>query len=235
MEVKYKRIVLKLSGEALAGDSGFGFDNNIISKVVEQIIEIKNMGIEIALVIGAGNFWRGRQGLDMNKVTADQMGMVATVLNALAVSDALEKRGVKTSVQTALGIEAIGERYNTKRSIEYLKEGRVLLLACGTGNPFCSTDSGASLRAIELEADALLCAKNVDAVYDSDPRKNPNAKKLSQITHKEVIAKDIKALDTQAHVLCMENDMTILVFGLDEKDSIKRVVCGENIGTIITN
>ncbi len=233
MTAKYKRVVIKISGEALAGPSGTGIDNHIVNKVVQQIKVVHDLGIDVAIIIGGGNFWRGRQGVDMDRTTADHMGMLATVINSLALQDALEHGGVPTRVQTALTIERVAEPYILRKALRHLEKGRVVIFACGTGNPYFSTDTGASLRAAEIGADVLLCAKNIDGVYDSDPRKNPSAKKIDEISFMDVIKRGIHVMDTTAVSLCMENDINIVVFGLDEENSIIKAATGEKIGTLV--
>ena len=235
MNPKYKRILIKLSGEALAGESGNGLDENVISEVVEQIASIHNMGVEIGLVIGGGNFWRGRQGKKMDRTTADHMGMLATVMNSLAMMDALEQRGIPTRVQTALIMTSVAEPYVLRKTLRHFEKGRVVIIACGTGHPYCSTDTAAALRACEIQADVLLMAKNVDGIYDSDPKKNPKAKKYSHINYLDIIKNGIQAMDTTAATMCMENNIPALAFGLEEKNSIVRAVCGEISGTVIDN
>ena len=233
MTAKYKRVVIKISGEALAGPSGTGIDNHIVNKVVQQIKVVHDLGIDVGIIIGGGNFWSGRKGVDMDRTTADHMGMLATVINSLALQDALEHSGVPTRVQTALTIERVAEPYILRKALRHLEKGRVVIFACGTGNPYFSTDTGASLRAAEIGADVLLCAKNIDGVYDSDPRKNPSAKKIDEISFMDVIKRGIQVMDTTAVSLCMENDINIVVFGLDEENSIVKAATGEKIGTLV--
>ena len=233
MTAKYKRVVIKISGEALAGPSGTGIDNHIVNKVVQQIKVVHDLGIDVGIIIGGGNFWRGRQGVDMDRTTADHMGMLATVINSLALQDALEHSGVPTRAKTALTIERVAEPYILRKALRHLEKGRVVIFACGTGNPYFSTDTGASLRAAEIGADVLLCAKNIDGVYDSDPRKNPSAKKIDEISFMDVIKRGIQVMDTTAVSLCMENDINIVVFGLDEENSIVKAATGEKIGTLV--
>lgn len=235
MTPKYKRILIKLSGEALAGAQGHGLDENVISEVVGQIKTVHDMGVEIALVIGGGNFWRGRQGKQMDRTTADHMGMLATVMNSLAMMDALEQRGIPTRVQTALIMTSLAEPFILRKTLNHFEKGRVVIIACGTGNPYCSTDTAAALRACEIQADLLLMAKNIDGIYDSDPKLNPNAKKYEHIKYIDIINNGIKAMDTTAATMCMENGIPVLAFGLDEKNSIIRAVCGEKLGTLIDN
>lgn len=235
LKPKYKRIILKLSGEALAGEKGFGLDEKIIAGVVDQLIRIHDLGVEVGIVLGGGNFWRGRQGTNMDRTTADHMGMLATVINSLAMQDAIEQRGVPVRVQTALNMISVAEPFILRKALRHFELGRIVIFACGTGNPYCSTDTGAALRACETNADILLLAKNVDGIYDSDPKVNPNAKKIDKITHMEVINRGLKAMDTTAITMCMDNDIPVLAFALSEKDAIVRAICGEKTGTIITN
>lgn len=230
----YKRAVIKISGEALAGEKGFGLDDEIIKGVVKQIKKVKETGVELALIIGGGNFWRGRQaGSSMDRTTADHMGMLATVINALAMQDALESAGLPTRVQTGLTITRVAEPYILRKALRHLEKGRIVIFACGTGNPFFSTDTGASLRAAEISADVILLAKNIDGIYDSDPKKNPNAKKYDHISYMDVINQKLNAMDTTAITMCMENNIPIIAFALSEQDSIYKAVKGEKIGTLI--
>ncbi|MBE5762868.1 MAG: UMP kinase [Clostridiales bacterium] len=232
----YKRAIIKISGEALSGDKGFGLDEPTIKEVVAQIKKVREAGIDVGLVIGGGNFWRGKQhDSTMDRSAADHMGMLATIMNAIAMQDALEAAGISTRVQTALTITRIAEPYILRKALRHFEKGRVVIFAAGTGNPFFSTDTAASLRAAEIHADVLLLAKNIDGVYDSDPKKNPNAKKYDDITYKDVIAQGLQAMDTTAITLCMDNNIPIVAFGLKEKDSILRAAKGEKIGTLIHN
>ncbi len=235
MHPQYKRVLIKLSGEALAGEQGHGLNENVISKVVEQIAQVHAMGVQIALVIGGGNFWRGRDGKKMDRTTADHMGMLATVMNSLAMMDALEKRGVNTRVQTALTMTNVAEPYILRKALSHFEKGRVVIMACGTGNPYCSTDTAAAQRACEIQADILMMAKNIDGIYDSDPKTNPNAVKYDHINFLDIIKNGIKAMDATAATMCMENNIPVVAFGLDEENSIVRVACGEKLGTIIDN
>ena len=232
---KYKRVLIKLSGEALAGKAGHGLDGEVISRVVEEIKKIHGMGVQIALVIGAGNFWRGRQGTQMDRSTADYMGMIATVMNSLAMTEALESAGVSARVQSAIAMPAVAETYVLKQTLSHLAEGRVVIIAGGTGHPYCSTDTAAALRACEIQADMLLMAKNVDGIYDSDPKLNPNANKYDHINYLDIVKNGIKAMDYTAATMCMENNIPALAFALDEKDSLIKAVCGVKIGTLIDN
>lgn len=233
MAAKYKRIILKLSGEALAGANGTGLNEEFIDQVVTQLVKAHDMGVEIGIIVGGGNFWRGRQGTKMDRTTADHMGMLATVINALALQDAIEQKGVPTRVQTALTMTRVAEPYILRKALDHLSKGRIVIFACGTGNPYFSTDTAAALRAAEIDADILLLAKNVDGIYDSDPKKNPNAKKYKEIKYMDFIEQGLKAMDTTAVTICMENNTPILAFGLDEPDAIVRVCNGEELGTWI--
>ena len=229
----YKRVLLKLSGEALGGKNGVGIDPDTVDGVVRQLVELSKKGVEIAIVVGGGNFWRGRQGVAMDKVTADHMGMLATVMNALALQDAIEKKGVPTRVQTAIAIPSVAEPFILRKALRHFECGRIVIFACGTGNPYFTTDSGAALRAAEIKADVLLMAKNVDGVYDSDPKTNKNAVKLKELSYMEVINKNIAVMDFTSVTMCMENKVPIIAFGLSEENSIRRAASGEKIGTII--
>lgn len=233
-QLKFKRVIIKISGEALACENGAGIDHNKLAKVSEQIVEVKNMGAQVGVVIGGGNFWRGRQAdEEMNRSTADHMGMLATIINALALQDCIERKGAEVRVQTALTITKVAEPYILRKALRHLEKGRIVIFACGTGNPYFSTDTGAALRAAEIGADALLLAKNVDGVYDSDPKLNPDAVKFDSLTYMQVIAKGLKAMDTTAITMCMDNSIPIIAFSLNEEGSIKRAITGEKIGTYI--
>lgn len=229
----YQRIVLKISGEALAGEKGYGIDQNVVDLISDQVIEIRNMGVQVAIVVGGGNIWRGRSGIGMDRTTADHMGMLATVINALALQDALENKNIETRVQTAIEMRQIAEPYIRRRAVRHLEKGRVVIFACGTGNPYFSTDTAAALRAAEIEAQVILLAKNIDGVYDDDPKKNSNASKFDKISYIDVINRGLGVMDTTAITLCMDNKIPIVVFGLKDKDSIKAAVLGRKIGTTI--
>ena len=232
--VKYRRVVIKLSGEALAGENGTGIDSKKLEKVCQQIVDVTRLGVDVGIVIGGGNFWRGRQAdSKMNRSTADHMGMLATIMNALAIQDTLEQMGAPVRVQTALTITKVAEPYILRRAIRHLEKGRIVIFACGTGNPFFSTDTGAALRACEIDADALLLAKNVDGVYDSDPKLNPNAKKFDKLTYMEVISKGLKAMDTTSITMCMDNEVPIVVFSLMEENSLIKAVKGDIKGATV--
>ena len=235
MNTKYKRILLKVSGEALSGSKGTGFDMNVLAEVSKVVKRCHEAGVEIAVVVGGGNFWRGRDGHNMNRTRADHMGMLATVMNSLALQSAFEAEGIPTRVQTSIEMRQIAEPYIRNKAMRHLEKGRVVIFGCGTGNPFFSTDTTAALRAAEIEADAILLAKNVDAVYDSDPATNPDAKKFSELTFKEVLNLGLKVMDSTATSLCMDNDIPILVFGIADPENIVKVLCGEKIGTVVTN
>lgn len=230
----YKRVMLKISGEALSGANGFGFDFDTVSRIAKEVKEIVDMGIEVGLVVGGGNIWRGRSGEGMDRTTADHMGMLATCINALALQDALEGIGVKTRVQTAIEMKEIAEPFIRRRAVRHLEKGRVVIFGAGSGNPYFSTDTAAALRAAEIEADVILLAKNVDGVYDKDPNKFADAKKYDTLTYMEVIEQGLQVMDTTATTLCMDNNITILVFGLEGDGNIKRAMLGEKIGTIVS-
>ena len=230
----YKRVMLKISGEALSGANGFGFDFDTISRIAKEVKEIVDMGIEVGLVVGGGNIWRGRSGEGMDRTTADHMGMLATCINALALQDALEGIGVKTRVQTAIEMKEIAEPFIRRRAVRHLEKGRVVIFGAGSGNPYFSTDTAAALRAAEIEADVILLAKNVDGVYDKDPNKFADAKKYDTLTYMEVIEQGLQVMDTTATTLCMDNNIPILVFGIEADGNIKRAMLGENIGTIVS-
>lgn len=234
--LKYKRVVLKLSGEALAGNQGFGIDPKTIQSIAQQIKEVCELGLETALVVGGGNIWRGATGANkgMDRATADYMGMLATVMNSLALQDALENIGVVTRVQTAVEMRQFAEPYIRRKAIRHLEKGRVVIFAAGTGNPYFSTDTTAALRAAEMEADAILMAKKgVDGVYDSDPKLNPNAKKYETLDFLEVLNQGLQVMDSTAASLCMDNGIPLVVFNLETPGNIMRVVKGEQIGTIV--
>ncbi len=235
-EPKYKRVVLKLSGEALAGDTGFGINPPTIEEIVKEIKEVHDLGVEIAIVVGGGNIWRGTTGAEMGmeRAQADYMGMLATVMNSLALQDALENEGVPTRVQTSIEMRQIAEPYIRRRAVRHLEKGRVAIFAAGTGNPYFSTDTTAALRAAEINADVILMAKNnVDGVYSSDPMKDLNATKFSELTHLAVISKGLQVMDTTASSLSMDNDIPLVVFNLNRQGNIRRVIMGEDIGTTV--
>lgn len=236
-EVQYKRVLLKVSGEALAGKEGHGLDFNVINSVCASIKECVDMGVQIGLVIGGGNFWRGVKNGEgkMQRSHGDAMGMLATVMNAIAVADALGNHGIDARVLTAVEMNKFAEYFTRDTAERYLNEGKVVLFAAGTGNPYFSTDTGAVLRGVEIEADAILMAKNIDAIYSADPKKDPNAVRYSRLTYAQALEENLKATDITAMALAMDNDMTMVCFGLDEENSIVRVVRGEEIGTTVKN
>ena len=234
---KYKRVLLKISGEALAGEKKFGLDFEMMGKVADVIHECVSMGVEVGVVIGGGNFWRGvKDGADkMQRSHGDAMGMLATVMNCIAVADALEKQGVDARVMTAVEMNKFAEYFTRDKADRYLNEGKVVFFACGTGNPYFSTDTGAVLRGVEIEADAVLMAKNIDGIYSADPMKDPAAVKYDRLTYSEALEKNLRATDITAMALAMDNNMTMVCFGLNEENSIIRVVRGDSIGTTVQN
>ncbi|MDR0921778.1 MAG: UMP kinase [Lactobacillales bacterium] len=236
VEPKYKRVVLKLSGEALAGAEGFGINPPVIKEIVKEIKEVHDLGVELAIVVGGGNIWRGQIGaaMGMERAQADYMGMLATVMNALALQDTLENLGVPTRVQTSIDMRQIAEPYIRRRAERHLEKGRVVIFAAGTGNPYFSTDTTSALRAAEINADVILMAKNnVDGVYSADPKLDANAVKYDELTHLDVIAKGLQVMDSTASSLSMDNDIPLVVFNLNEKGNIRRAVLGEHIGTTV--
>ncbi|MGD6803050.1 UMP kinase [Rossellomorea vietnamensis] len=233
---KYKRVVLKLSGEALAGEQGFGLSPSIIKNVAEDVKEIAELGVEVAVVVGGGNIWRGKVGseMGMDRASADYMGMLATVMNSLALQDSLEQLGVETRVQTSIDMRQVAEPYIRRRAIRHLEKKRVVIFAAGTGNPYFSTDTTAALRAAEIEAEVILMAKNnVDGVYTADPKTDANAVKYDELSYLEVIKEGLAVMDSTASSLCMDNDIPLIVFSISEDGNIKRAVMGESIGTMV--
>lgn len=235
MKPEFKRILLKISGEVLAGEQGHGFDFDVIKSICEQIKTLNRMGVEVGIVVGGGNFWRGRSGGDMDRTRADHIGMLATVMNSLALADTLEQMEVTVRVQTAVEMRQFAEFYIRNRAIRQLERGRVCIFGAGTGNPFFSTDTCAALRAAEIKADVILKATNVDGVYDKDPNKYPDAKKFDRITHTELLERDLKVMDAAAASLCRDNGLSVLVFNLNNPENIVKAVCGENVGTLVTD
>ncbi|MDO5715015.1 MAG: UMP kinase [Tissierellia bacterium] len=232
MKPKYKRIVLKLSGEAMSGSRGIGIDTATIRLIANQVKLIHEMGVETSIVVGGGNFWRGRDANNIERATSDYMGMLGTVMNALAFQDALEKMGVPSRVQTAIEMKEVAEPYIRRRAIRHLEKGRVVIFSAGIGNPYFSTDTTAALRAAEIDADVILLAKKgVDGIYDSDPKFNKNAKKYEEMTYYEILNQNLKIMDATATSLCMDNGIPLVVFGIDIENSIVDVVCGKDIGT----
>ena len=236
-DIKYKRVVLKLSGEALAGEAGHGINPPEIRKVAEEIKEVHDLGVEIAIVVGGGNMWRGEAGaaMGMERAQADSIGMLGTVMNALALQDNLESVGVPTRVQTAIEMRQVAEPYIRRKAVRHLEKGRIVIFAAGTGSPYFSTDTTAALRASEINADVILMAKNgVDGVYSADPRQDENAVKYDNLTHLDIINKGLNVMDTTASSLSMDNDIPLVVFNMNKHGNIKKVVVGENIGTTVT-
>ncbi len=235
-ELKYKRILLKLSGEALGGKTGFGIDVDEAESIANRIKDVREMGVDVAVVIGAGNLWRGKQGLErgMDRSTADYMGMLATVMNAIALMDALERQGVYTRVMSAIEMRAIAEPYIRRRAVRHLEKGRVVIFGGGTGNPFFSTDTAAALRATEIDAQVVIKATKVDGVYDADPKKNPDAKKFTKLTYIDVLNRRLEVMDSTAITLCMENNMPILVLNLWDSSALIDALHGKEVGTLVT-
>ena len=232
---EYNRVILKVSGEALAGPKKTGLDDDTIAEICSQIKIATEMGVQVAIVCGGGNFWRGRSGGSMDRTRADHIGMLATVMNSLALADALEQLGVNVRVQTAIEMRSIAEPYIRSRAIRHLEKGRVVIFGCGTGNPFFTTDSGAALRALEIKADALLKGTRVDGVYTADPEKDPTATKFSEITYDEIYNLGLKVMDLTATTMCKQNNLPIYVFNMDVVGNLKKVIDGENIGTYVHN
>lgn len=233
--LRYKRVLIKISGEALAGEKKTGLDFNVIGSVCDVVKKCQDAGTQIGIVVGGGNFWRGVKdgGGKMDRTRADHMGMMATVLNCLALADQLEKRGVDVRVQTAIEMRAIAEPYVRLRAVRHLEKGRVVVFGCGTGNPFFSTDTAAVLRGAEIDADVILLAKNIDGVYDDDPNKNPNARKFDRLSYDEILARHLTVMDSTATSLSMDNNIPIVLFALKDPENIYRVIMGENIGTVV--
>lgn len=233
--MKYKRVLLKLSGEALAGDDHFGINANTVADIARQIKEAKDLGVEIAIVCGGGNIWRGVTGaqMGMERSSADYMGMLATVMNGLAVQNALEQLGVQTRLLSAIEMRQIAEPYIKRKALKHLERGRIVIFSCGTGNPYFTTDTTAALRAAEIEADVILVAKTIDGVYSADPKVDPNAIKYDKITYLDILNKDLKVMDSTATSLCRDNNIPLLVFGINEPENILKAVMGEKIGTLV--
>jgi len=235
-ELKYKRILLKLGGESIGGSNGFGIDVDEAESIAHRVKEVYDLGVEVAVVIGAGNLWRGKQGLEhgMDRSTADYMGMLATVMNSMALMDALERIGVFTRVMSAIEMRAVAEPYIRRRAIRHLEKGRVVIFGAGTGNPFFSTDTAAALRASEIDADVVIKATKVDGVYDADPKKNPKAKRFDQLSYIEVLNRRLEVMDSTAITLCMENKLPILVVNLWDKNALTSALKGEKVGTLVS-
>ena len=232
-ESKYKRILLKLSGEALAGEQKTGVNVELVGKICDKIKEVTEMGVEVGIVVGGGNFWRGRNGHQMERATADYMGMLATAMNGLAFQDALEARGIHSRLQTAIEMREIAEPFIIRKAEKHLQRGRVVIFACGTGHPYFTTDTAAVLRATEINADIILLGKAIDAVYSADPKLDPTAEKFDKISYLEVLEKDLKVMDSTATALCRDNNIPLLVFGIADPENIVRAVKGEKIGTLV--
>jgi uridylate kinase len=233
MEPKYKRVILKISGEALAGEKNFGISEDMLKKVAEQIREVHDMGVQVAIVVGGGNFWRGRTSKNMDRSTADYMGMLATVINAMALQDAFETIGIPTRVQTAIEMKEVAEPYIRRKAVNHLEKGKVVIFGAGTGNPFFSTDTTAALRAAEIDADIILLAKKIDAVYSADPEKDSNAIRYEALTHQEVLEKGLEVMDSTAASLCRDNNIDIPVYELAKEGNVMKAICGDKIGTVI--
>ena len=231
--LKYKRVLLKLSGEALAGEAKTGLDINVLDNLCNQIKELVKLGVQVGIVVGGGNFWRGKYGSKMERTTSDYMGMLATAMNGLALQDTLESKGIYTRVQTAIEMREIAEPYIKRKALKHLEKGRVVIFGCGTGNPYFTTDTAAALRAAEIDADVILVGKTADAVYSDDPKTNPDAIKYDEITYMDILNKDLKVMDSTATSLCKDNSIPLVVFAIAEPENIIKVVKGETIGTII--
>lgn len=232
-EIKYKRILLKLSGEALAGEKKTGVDAEVLGKICDQVKIVVDLGVEVAIVVGGGNFWRGRYGHQMERTTSDYMGMLATAMNGLALQDALESRGIMTRLQTAIEMRQIAEPYIKRKATKHLEKGRVVIFSCGTGNPYFTTDTAAALRAAEINAEVILLAKTIDGVYSADPKIDKNAIKYDAITYLDILNQDLKVMDATATSLCMDNHIPLIVFGIDKPENMVSIVKGEKIGTIV--
>lgn len=233
MEIAYKRILLKLSGEALAGERKNGIDAEVLGKICDKIKEIVDMGVKVSIVVGGGNFWRGRYGHQMERTTSDYMGMLATTINGLALQDALEARGINTRLQTAIEMRQIAEPYIKRKAAKHLANGRVVIFACGIGNPYFSTDTCAALRAAETDSEIILLAKTIDGVYSADPKEDSSAIKYKEISYTDILNKNLKVMDSTATALCRDNNIPLMVFGIDDPDNIVRIIKGEKIGTIV--
>lgn len=233
MAVKYRKVLIKLSGEALAGDDKFGVNPEVTLDTAKQIKEISDLGVQVAIVVGGGNFFRGRTGEGLDRATADYMGMLATVMNSLALQDVLLSIGCEAKVMTAIEIRDMAEGYSRRKALDYLKEGKVVIFGCGTGSPFFSTDTTAALRAAEIGAEVILLAKNVDAVYSADPKEDPDAQRYTELTYMDIVEKELRVMDLTAATLCKDNGINLYVFGLRGGHNIMKVINGENIGTLI--
>lgn len=232
-EIKYKRILLKLSGEALAGENKTGISPEVLDDITSQVKDLRDLGVEVAIVVGGGNFWRGKYGHTMERTTSDYMGMLATTINALALQDALEAKGMFTRVQTAIEMREIAEPYIKRKATKHLEKGRIVIFAAGTGNPFFTTDTCAALRAAEIDAEVILVAKTIDGVYSADPKVDPNAVKYDEITYLDILNKDLKVMDSTATSLCRDNNIPLIVFAMSEKGNMVKAVKGEKVGTLV--
>lgn len=232
-EIKYKRVLLKLSGEAIGGEEKKGVDADTLGKICDQVKNMVDLGVQVAIVVGGGNFWRGRYGHQMERTTSDYMGMLATAMNGLALQDSLEARGLSTRLQTAIEMRQIAEPYIKRKAIKHLEKGRVVIFACGTGNPFFTTDTAAALRSAEIEAEVILLAKTIDGVYSADPKEDKTAVKYDEITYLDILNKDLKVMDSTATSLCKDNQIPLIVFGIDKPENMIKIVKGEKIGTIV--
>ena len=232
-EIKYKRVLLKLSGEAIGGEEKKGVDADTLGKICDQVKNMVDLGVQVAIVVGGGNFWRGRYGHQMERTTSDYMGMLATAMNGLALQDSLEARGLKTRLQTAIEMRQIAEPYIKRKALKHLERDRVVIFSCGTGNPFFTTDTAAALRSAEIEAEVILLAKTIDGVYSADPKLDKNAEKYDEITYLDMLNKDLKVMDSTAVSLCMDNKIPLIVFGIDKPENRVKIVKGEKIGTYI--
>ena len=232
-DIKYKRVLLKLSGEALAGENKTGISPEVLDDITEQVQDLKDLGVEVAIVVGGGNFWRGKYGHNMEKTTSDYMGMLATTINALALQDALEAKGMFTRVQTAIEMREIAEPFIKRKATKHLEKGRIVIFAAGTGNPFFTTDTCAALRAAEIDAEVILVAKTIDGVYSADPKVDPNATKFDEITYLDILNKDLKVMDSTAISLCKDNNIPLIVFAMSEKGNMVKAVKGEKVGTFV--
>ncbi|MCI8397502.1 MAG: UMP kinase [Clostridia bacterium] len=232
-EIKYKRVLLKLSGEALAGDNKTGVYAEVIGKICDEIKKVVELGVQVGIVVGGGNFWRGRYGHQMERTTSDYMGMLATSMNGLALQDTLEAKGIKTRLQTAIEMRQIAEPYIKRKAIKHLENGRVVIFACGTGNPYFTTDTAAALRAAEINAEVILLAKTIDGVYSADPKIDPSAIKYDKISYIDILNQDLKVMDSTATSLCRDNNIPLRVFAIAEPENIVKIIKGENIGTVV--
>ena len=232
-EIKYKRVLLKLSGEALAGDQKTGINPEVIGSICDQVKVLVDMGVQVSIVVGGGNFWRGRYGLNMERTTSDYMGMLATAMNGLALQDALESKGLYTRLQTAIEMREIAEPYIKRKAHKHLERNRVVIFACGSGNPYFTTDTAAALRAAETESEIILLGKAIDGVYSADPKLDPTATKFDKISYLDVLNKDLKVMDSTATALCKDNNIPILVFGIAQPENMVKAVMGENVGTLV--